>query len=241
MTWGNRFKLLLGMLVVLLIVAGSTLIFNQRQTQVLSTSATIASQEAAVGSDYGGIITESYVQAGDQVVEGQRMYVIESLQLLRDLELGAVSADLAQVREDGTYVVRANASGTVADGPATDGTYVGTGDVLATINREGSLFAEAEFILTARDFGRIEDGATVELRLPDQTTLTGNVSDITVETIDGSAHVTARVDSVELVEGDSNNLVKPGTPLDATLELRDDGPLAGVNDAVTDFATKIGL
>ena len=115
------------------------------------------------------------------------------------------------------------------------------GSVLATIDAEGSLYAEAEFVLTPRDFGRIEAGAAVVLRLPDGREIGGKVTDLTVETVEGDAHVTAKVEAGGLVGATSDPLVKPGTPLTATLHLRNDGPLAGVHDALSDFAAKIGL
>ena len=62
-----------------------------------------------------------------------------------------------------------------------------------------------------------------------------------METVDGSAHVTATIDSRDLSSAPIGSLIKPGTPLDATLTLHADGPFAGVHDALSDFARKIGL
>jgi hypothetical protein len=50
-----------------------------------------------------------------------------------------------------------------------------------------------------------------------------------------------RVDSPELTKGDLGDLTKPGTPVVATLQLQDDGPLAGVSDLAFDFLRQIGL
>jgi len=241
MTWGSRFKLLVGLLVVLLIVAAATLVFNQRQTQVRSTSAQVGAQHYDVGTDYGGIVTQAYVKVGDQVREGQRMFAVRSLQLERDIGMGIISPARASIEQDGALVVRASTSGTVSEIELGEGAFAAAGAVLATIDADESLFAEAEFILTPRDFGRIEDRAEVVLRLPDGRELTGAVTEITVETVAGDAHVTARIDSDALVTATPDVLLKPGTPLVATLHLRDDGPLAGVNDALSDFAAKIGL
>jgi hypothetical protein len=44
-----------------------------------------------------------------------------------------------------------------------------------------------------------------------------------------------------LTTGDLGNLTKSGTPVVATLQLRDDGPLAGVSDMAFDFLRQIGL
>ncbi|WP_062076981.1 HlyD family efflux transporter periplasmic adaptor subunit [Demequina globuliformis] len=241
MTWKSRFKLVLGVIAVIVIVAAFTLVFNQRQTQVTSTSAAIAAQHYDVGTDYGGIVSEAFVEVGDEVFEGQRLFEVQSLTLERDVEAGAVSDDDATVTEDGTFVVKSAVTGVVSEIAVNTGSYASPGAVVATIDKADSLFASADFILTSRDFGRIEDGATVELVLPDQRSVAGSVEDIAVETVDGEAHVTARVASDGLVMGEANNLIKPGTPLTATLHLRDDGPLAGVDDAMQDFLTKIGL
>lgn len=241
MTWANRLKLFAGLVLVLLLTAGATLVFNQRQMHVMSTSAQIAAQHHTVGTDYGGIVEDSFVSEGDSVTEGQRMFVVRSLQLERDIANGFVIPGQNSVHSDGTLVIRASTDGVVSTIDPTEGSYVAPGSVLATIDANGSLFATALFILTPRDFARIEDGAPVDLRLPDNTAFSGMVTDLTVETIDGQAHVTAVVRSDGLASAEPAPLIKPGTPLDASLSLRSDGPLAGLHDALSDFARKIGL
>ena len=52
---------------------------------------------------------------------------------------------------------------------------------------------------------------------------------------------TVDVESPELSASPSSGITSPGTPVDATLHLRDDGTLAGVTDAVRDFSRQIGL
>jgi hypothetical protein len=49
------------------------------------------------------------------------------------------------------------------------------------------------------------------------------------------------VDSPELTTGNLGDLTKSGTPVVATIHLRDDGPLAGVSDLTFDFLQQIGL
>lgn len=241
MTWGARFKMFFGLVFVLVITAGATLVFNQRQTHVTSSTAQIAAQAYDVGSDYGGIVTESFVAEGDEVSEGQRMFAVRSLQLERDISTGAVSPGQESIQSDDTLVIRAATTGVVADIGSDEGSYVSPGSVLATIDASGSLYAEAEFVLTPRDFARIDEGAAVTLRLPNGIEYDGKVEDLTVETVEGTAHVTAKIASDGLAGAEPAPLLKPGTPLDATLSLHDDGPLAGLHDALSDFARKIGL
>ncbi|MGC4176057.1 HlyD family efflux transporter periplasmic adaptor subunit [Demequina sp.] len=241
MTWANRLKMFVGLLVVLIITAGALLVFNQRQTHATSNSAQIAAQLYDVGTDYAGIITDSFVDEGDEVKEGQRMFAVRSLQLERDIATGAVSPGQESVQQDGTLVISAATTGVVSNIDMDEGSYVSQGAVLATIDAAGSLYAEAEFVLTPRDFSRIDDGAAVTLRLPNGTEFDGAVDDLTVETVDGNAHVTATIASDGLATAEPAPLLKPGTPLDVSVSLHDDGPLAGVHDALSDFARKIGL
>jgi multidrug resistance efflux pump len=82
MTWTNRFKLLGGMMVVIAIVAASTLILNRRESQVASTSASISAVSYSVGSDYAGTVTKQSVKEGDRVKKGDRLLTIRSTSLM---------------------------------------------------------------------------------------------------------------------------------------------------------------
>lgn len=241
MTWTNRFRLLAGIIVVLALVIGATYVYTQRQAQVVSVSAQIVAETYGVGADYPGVVTDRYVEVGDHVEQNEPLFVVESLQVARDVESGLLDAARNDVSADGTLTVRAEVPGTVRTLDVNEGSYISSGVVVATIERDDSLSARAEFVLAPRDFGRIEEAASVELLLPDQREMPGALTDISVETVDGDAHVTADISSNGLVQGDANGLVRAGTPLEARLHLRDDGPLAGMRDAAIDFVRKIGL
>jgi multidrug resistance efflux pump len=243
MTWGNRFRLLLGLVVVVGLVATFTLVFNQRQQQATSTSATIGAESYPVGTDYGGIVTRQYVQAGDMVTKGQKLFDVQSLRLQQDVASGLVSARSAAypVSHDGTASLVATVSGRIASVDVEQGAFAQAGAVLAHIDRTGSLYVKADFTLTARDYARISDGASVHVLLPNQRTVQGKVGTIEVQTVNGSAQSTIHVVSNQLVEGSDNGLVSPGTPVVATLQLRDDGILSGPSDAFADLLRKIGL
>jgi multidrug resistance efflux pump len=242
-TWGNRFKLLLGLVVVVAMVAAFTLVFNQRQQQATSTSATIGAQSYPVGTDYGGLVTRQYVQSGDLVEKGQKLFDVQSLRLQQDVAAGLVSATSASypVSRDGTATLLATVSGRIASIDVEQGAFAQAGAVLAHIDRTGSLYVKANFTLTARDYARIADGAAVQVLLPNQRTVDGRVGTIEVETVNGAAQSTIHVVSNQLVEGSDNGLVSPGTPVVATLQLRDDGILSGPSDAFADLLRKIGL
>jgi multidrug resistance efflux pump len=243
MTWRTRLKLFIGTLVVVALVAGMTLIFNQRQTQVASASASIDATRYPVGIDYGGTVTQTFVAEGDRVAAGDELFTIQSPSLEADLAQGLVSAATVAytVDDDGLITLTAAVAGTISDITTETGSFAQAGQVLATLDESGSLFVTAEYTLSARDYSRIEDGATVEILLPNQQTVTGTVDRISVETSNGEAESTIVVKSDGLVDGAFNGLVTRGTPVTATLQLRDDGIFAGVQDGIDDFIRKIGL
>ncbi|MDN4480778.1 HlyD family efflux transporter periplasmic adaptor subunit [Demequina muriae] len=139
------------------------------------------------------------------------------------------------------WTVTASASGTVAEVPTGVGGYIPAGGIVAEVFEDDSLYVSADFLLTPRDFDRLQIGAPVEVRLPDRTTVTGTVDEIEVATEDGAARAFVRVASEDIAHSDPAGLTAPGTPVHATVELRDDGPLAGLRDTATDFLEKIGL
>jgi multidrug resistance efflux pump len=243
MTWTNRLKLTAGLLLVLVLVASGTLLFTQRQQRALSATAMIVAESYPVGTDYGGIVTRQYVDVGDEVDEGDPLFDVHSLQLRRDIASGYVvdPAVMAGLDQDGTSTVVATVDGTIASIVVPQGGFAQAGGVIAAVDRAESLSVEAEFVLSARDYGRLAEGAEAELLLPSQESLTGTVSRIEVDTVDGQALSTVRIESDALTTASATGLFQPGTPVSVTILLRDDGPLAGVNDAVRDLLRKIGL
>jgi multidrug resistance efflux pump len=242
-TWGNRARLLLGLLLVLAIVAAGTLLFTQRQHRAVSTTATVVAESFPVGTDYGGIVTRQYVDVGDDVLAGDALFDIHSLDLRRDIASGYVvdPAVIAGVGEDGTMSVVATVDGTIASVAVPQGGFAQSGGVIASLDRAGSLFVEARFVLDAREYARLTEGAEAEIVLPDEDTLRGSVGHIDVETIDGRAMLTVRIDSDKLTDAQATGLFQPGTPVAVRVDLRDDGLLAGVADALHDLLRKIGL
>lgn len=246
MTWAGRARLFGGMLAVLLVVAACTLVFTQRQQRAVSTTAAITAEEYPVGTDYGGIVTQQYVHEGDTVVAGEPLFRVQSLRLQQDIASGQVStaSSAYPVSSDGTATVLASVAGTVSSVDVQQGAYAQAGAVLAKIDRSGSLAVTAQYSLTAGDYGRIAGGATVDILLPDGRTVSGRVERVDVTTVAGRAQSSILVDSSALngsPEAEGGTRFSAGTPVSATLHLRDDGILAGPTDAFAAFLRKIGL
>jgi multidrug resistance efflux pump len=244
MTWINRLRLFGGVLGVLIVVAALTLVFNQRQTKVNSLDATVATDTYDVGAAYGGTVIKQYVNDGDVVADGDNLFTIQSVPLQQDLANGLELTDNEAYDVDakaGTLTYKATVAGQVTDLKAKLGNALGTGAPFAQISVVGSEYVDAKYLLSPRDYDRVVEGAQVDILLPNNQTVTGTVTTVRVATEEAQALTEVRVDSDELAEESLDTLTKTGTPVIATLHLRDDGPLAGVNDQALDFLRQIGL
>jgi len=243
MTWVNRLRLLAGLMGVLVIVAGATFVLNQREAQVSSVSASIEAVSYKVATDYSGTLMSRNVQVGDEVAAGDPLVRIQSATLLRALEIDGdvpVSSSYT-VSSAGIITLRATEPGVVSSLDAQVGGFVDSGVPVVTIDFADSLFTRAEFLLDPYDFSRIEDGAAVDVVLPDRARVLARVASVKVVTVDGQASTTVEVTSDDFVRGDHAGLVSPGTPVSAVIHLRDDGPISGLLEAFYGFVEKIGL
>jgi hypothetical protein len=244
MTWSNRLRLFGGLLGILLLVAVLTLIFNQRQTKVASLTATVSADQYEVGAAYGGTVTKQYVKEGDMVEKGDDLFTIQSVSLQQDLANGLEISDSDAYdvsKKSATLTYKATVAGQLTDLKAKLGNALGSGQDFATISVTNSQYVDAEYLLSPRDYGRVQEGAPVSILLPNNHSIAGQVSTIEVATDSGQARTSVRVDSDALKDASLGNLAKPGTPVVATLQLHDDGPLAGVSDMAFDFLRQIGL
>lgn len=233
MTWTNRFKMIGGLLAVMVLVGLLTVVFSQRKGEATSASATVVAESYPVGSDYAGAIVESYVAVGDEVEAGDPIARIQSNALQQALDEGTTVSDSAvfQINSDNTLTITSTVDGIVDEVLVPQGGYAASGATIATIDAVDTLFVAADFLLGPNDFSRVENGAAVRLELPDSEQLAGTVRRIDVRTENGSAQTTIEVESDELVYGGVERIA-PGMPVSATLQLTNKDPLAQAVDGV---------
>ena len=244
MTWTNRFRLLAGLLGVLVLVAVLTVVFNQRQTQAQSLTATIGTDAYDVGAGYGGTVIEQDVKENDVVQVGAPLFTMQSPAMAQDIanKVKVKSTEAYKVdTKKGTITYLATVAGQVDELRAKLGTTLTGGQSFARIVVTGTQFVSAQYLLTPRDYERVQTGAPVSILLPNNQKVAGTVSTIKVSTDRGNAAAEIRVDSPALTDPTLTTLTKTGTPVVATVRLRDDGPLAGVSDSGFAFLRKIGL
>ena len=244
MTWENRLRLFIGFTVVLIIVGAATVILSVRETEIASSSASVKAITYSVGSDYAGTVVDQKVKPGDTVKKGDALMTIQSaaVETAVATKVGIPSSESYSVGSGGMLTLRATEPGVIETVGAHVGGFVSAGSALATIDQAGSLYVLAKFRIDPYDFSRIRKGARVDLVMPNQQQLTGTVTQIHVTTTTGgAARASVEVTSPQLVLGKDGGLVTPGTPVAATLRLRDDGPLGGLRSMLVGLLQKLHL
>lgn len=238
MTWRNRFRMFFGLCLVLALVAALTLVFSQRKGEAASESASIVADAYPVGTDYPGTVVEQFVEEGDQVVVGDPIATVQSNALRQDLEDGIApaSSEVYDVSADGSLTVKSSVNGVIDSIAVRQGGYAAAGSTIATVWSTDNLYVEAEYLLDPTDYARIVNGARVTIQLPDTQRIKGKVTSVDVATRDGVAVTTVQVDSEALVYNGEEGLMAPGTPVAATLQLRNDDALARLIEDVKSWA-----
>ena len=239
MTWGGRLRLLLGLLLVVVVAGLATYKLNESRGIATSASAQILGKTYNVGTPYAGLVVEQAVEVGDEVVEGQTLFVIDAANLHPLDGKEPVVPETTHLDQEGRLVVTASGAGVVTAVDGTRGTFVQSAADLATIQRKDTLYVQAEYTLSAKEYARVPDDAAVTIELPNQQTLSGHVDRVQVETVDGKAQAVITVASDELVQGDKDGLVTAGTPVAALLHLRNDGMVTTVSDAVKGYVKDV--
>jgi len=116
MTWTNRLRLWLSILLSLVLIFLLVIIFNQRQHTIQSSSATIIAPRVQVASNYGGIVIKQYVTVGQKVTLGDVLFDVSSVSLQQDLanKVKVASTDALSIDPvKGVLTYKATTSGTV--------------------------------------------------------------------------------------------------------------------------------
>lgn len=179
----HRIKLAGGILVVLLLVSGLFLYLNYSMSNISSRSATIESDGYAVSIEYGGTISEQFIEVGDRVKTGDPLFEIQSSTLS-----DALDSDSATVRnlpfsvtDDGNAVVRASNDGIIREVNFLNGAFVPANTQMAAVDIDNAKYVTARFLLNAPDYARIVREEPVTVTLPDNTHLEAEIFDITLE------------------------------------------------------------
>lgn len=237
MTWSSRARLGAGMILVLVIAAWATYQLNESRGVATSDSAQILAKSYGVGTPYSGLVVDQLVDVGDAVTTGQQLFVIDSATLQYDVTNGfaRASTEATQIDANGRLVVLATGDGVVTDIASERGTFVQSATELARVQRADTLYVQAEYTLTPKEYARVEDDASVTVVLPNQREITAYVSEVKVETVAGRAQAVLTLTGEELRDGAEKGLVSAGTPVTAELQLDNDGLVTRTAANVKDY------
>ncbi|AEE47567.1 HlyD family efflux transporter periplasmic adaptor subunit [Cellulomonas fimi] len=237
MTWGSRIRLAVGVLVVAVLAALATYQLNETRGVAQSNSAQILARSYSVGTPYAGLVVDQLVDVGDTVKTGDPLFVIDSATLQYDIRNGFArqATEATQIDAGGRLVVLATGDGTVTTIGSERGTFVQSASELATVQRAGTLYVQAEYTLSAKEYARVPDGADVTIVLPNQREITATVDKNTVETVNGQAQAVFTIKGSSLKEGAQDGLVSAGTPVTAELHLENDGVVTRAADSVKGY------
>lgn len=235
MTWFNRLKLLVGLVAVVAVAGVAVVQLSDDRARAESTTAQIAADSYTLGTPYSGTIVDQPAEVGQPVAEGDPVFVIDSPALELEIAEGLIEPEgNANIDPEGNFLVRANTPGVLTETAVATGAFVQSASELATVQAEGTLQVEAEYEMTASQYGRLTDDAPVTLLLPDGRELTGSTEDVSVErTDDGGSRVVLSIVSEELSSlAREDRLITTGTPVTARVELRNEGVVAEVSETL---------
>lgn len=241
MTVLNRLKLVVGLMAVVAVAGVAVIQLSEDRGRATSTTAQIAAESYTLGTPYSGTVVDQPAEVGRPVADGAPVFVIASPTLQLEIAEGLIDPeDNPNIDAEGNFLVRANTPGILTETVAATGAFVQASSELATVQSAGTLQVESEYEMTASQYGRLTDDAPVTLLLPDGRELSGSTTDIAVErTDDGTSRVVLSVVSDELSAlAREDRLITTGTPVTAEVELRNDGVVAQVSDAMKGYVSQ---
>jgi multidrug resistance efflux pump len=237
MTWRNRLRLLIGLVLVVGLVAVMTVQVNDRRGQAMSQSATLQTERISVGTDFSGVVTRQRVHAGDAVTAGEVLFEIDSAELAARsaAHLSMPTAAYFDIVDGHEVLIKALAAGSIQSIDYTEGAFVPSNTVLAWVGRTDASYVEATFKLSAGDYGRLSRDAAITISLPSGQKVAARIADVSVQGIGGEALTVVRADGPALSQATNTSIFAPGTPVSARLALANDNFVTRATAAVKGF------
>lgn len=221
MDLSNRLRFFIGIAVVIGIVAALFLYLNFSMSNIQSQKATLETDSYAVVSEYGGVLQRSYVNPGDAVKKGDKLFELDSQSLTQALRNDQVEQDSLpfEVTKSGSIILLATVPGEVQQTNFAVGAFIAPNVEIATIATEDSQYITARYLLNAPDYARINRDNPVHVTLPDNTRLEAKVFDITLEQDNEQIYTVVKARLPE--DAAILPTFSSGTPVSTTWQLND--------------------
>jgi multidrug efflux pump subunit AcrA (membrane-fusion protein) len=223
MNMKSRLKLFFGVTVLTVVCAGLVVYMDYSRSMLGSTSAVLKASNVSVGTDYAGTVTEQFVQVGDRVEPGQKLFYVKSSTLVQALNSNQLQQKdlLASLTPDNQLIITANGAGFVSGIDYGKGSYVPNASKIATITTDTVLTVTAKFKMTPTQYAKTTSKTPLSLALPDGTKTVARINNISIDTQANPLLVTITASA----NGLSDQAVKAGqagTPVIANLTLQQD-------------------
>lgn len=233
-----RKRLFVSFIILILVCFGLYLYFDNSQAVATAQTAQLKTNTYDVGTTYSGQITKQYVQEGDTVKAGDKLFEIDSAELKVSLQKSDVSrASLGiPLTKDNDILVEATKAGSVKTIDQSQGSFVPANTVLATISQTSNLQVEASVNLSPDQYSHINHNSRLIVTLPDGT--------VTNTPIGNTDIVNENNQVIAKLTGDLHNVkqdpltIKDGAPVKTKLQIVK--PLwQRMTDAVVKFVRSI--
>ncbi|MNH50234.1 p-hydroxybenzoic acid efflux subunit AaeA [compost metagenome] len=216
----SRFRFLIGIVFVVLIVVALVLYLNYSMSIARASKAELAADTSSIGTDYAGLVVKQSAEVGDRVTKGQTLFELQSSKLAEELDNKSVTeASLSfDVDPDTQHILlKANNDGVVDKINYRVGSFVPTGGVIATVNMVDSIYATGYFQLSPPDYARINKDNKVTVTLPDNSTREATIFSISLVRSGDNVDTVVKA---RLKGADLNDVrFSVGTPVEARLRL----------------------
>lgn len=203
---------------VALVCFGLVVYENNTIARVGASSANLIAPSYSVGSEYAGTITHQYVNTGDAVKYGQRLFELKSDQLTAALTSRQLKEEdlITKLASDGGIILVAQHEGIISEIDYLEGSFVGPGKTVAMIKGVSGVTVRASFELSDPQYSKLLPNTPMQVRFAGQI-VTAKVSGISQQSING--HTFTVVTAAMPVLATSQTVYSAGTPVNAYLIL----------------------
>lgn len=206
------FRFITSLIVLTIICAGLVIYENNAIATIGANSATIIFPSYAIGTEYNGTLTKQFVNTGDTVKVGQKLFEFKSDQLAAEITSGALNQNNLTVTpaQDGGYYIDAPKNGVINQINDSNGSFISSGSTIATLTSMNGASVKANFELSTAEYAKVQATTPVKISLGGSI-YTGSISGITQQSVNG--HTFTVITSTMPSIASSQTIYESGTPV----------------------------
>lgn len=232
------FRYVFGISLVIALAGSLTVYQDYRSSYSPSTSSEVNADTFAIGVEYPGVLTKTFVKEGDEVRKGQVLANFKSTILLNQLtEAKITPRDLNYpLADNGEIALTAAKDGTVKDVAYTSGSFVPGNKEIYTLVDSHSKYIVSRHLVATRDLRLLNRNRKIEVKQYEGGTVTLQIRQIDIA-ISGSNYLVT-IESTPINESELAG-VEIGSPLPAKVILNDQNLWTVVRDRAQQYYARL--